>query len=126
MTFDIVKDFKAFNLCLDDVKTWCETGSTAAHFVGISAGAQLTFHFDEDPGETALSDLDSYYAGLNTGSDEAVNYYSMSEAATALQAAREDAATKNYDQLSTQQKKIIAGATLTAADHRQLITDFGA
>jgi len=81
---------------------------------------QTTFTVD-----TAFTS-DPSSAACTIESAESEGYFTQSDAEDSMQQARDDSSTKDWttDTLNTQQKKMITGSALSAADCRQLIKDF--
>jgi len=116
--------WKEFNLNLDSVKAAIAALSIAG-FAGLSASeSELKADFSEVPSDESKAAIDAYWAGLTDESSEATSYYSRTALQFALIAARADAATKAYDDLSVQQKKLIAGTNLSESDNLALIAAF--
>lgn len=107
--------WKSYPLNMDAVEAWLRANA-GDKYVGNSADADLTLHFSDQPDGATIQHVQDYWAGLTDQSTEATSYVSRTAIAAALQAAREDAITKTWDQLSTAQRKILAGLTPTRAD----------
>jgi len=150
--YNLKKDWKAFNISLDTVKAHFETSypntqvdksvvdeSAALYFIGTSAGDDLVFHFNKEPvgyngfdidGTMIAPDvgseaeaIENYWSGIIETSIEATDYVAFQDLQDAEKRAREDAATKGYDLLSTEQKKLIAGVEISIADRKQMLID---
>lgn len=111
----IKKDWKEFSLNLGMVQAEL-VGLTGSHLCGLQAHSHLEIWFTEEPTEEQKSMIDLYWDGLTETSAEAVGYYSQEELQNAVQAARLDAVTKTFDELSVAQKKIIMGVSPTAEE----------
>ena len=115
--------WKEFSLNLAD----CEVQFKALggeHYCGNQAHGVLELWFLEEPSQEVKDALSAYWDGLEASDSEATSYYPAADLQTAIQLAKEDAATKGWDALSTQQKKMISGAALTSADQAALLAAF--
>lgn len=110
-------------------------------FLGMSANQNgVNLHFSKSPegrskdeeGNEVIAEgseyaaIKNYWDGLDENSTAAQNYFSYDAYKVAELAARSDAATKDWNNLSTQQKKLIANSEISNADMLQIVTDFGA
>ncbi|MCK4500425.1 hypothetical protein KAU11_08000 [Candidatus Babeliales bacterium] len=121
--FDVNKEWKEFNISLEKLDEWGRA-NLGEHFVGNSANDCMCSHFTEEPEQTHKDALDSQWASVSGADHEwAMAYYPKVDLEESIKLARADAATKAWDALSAQQKKIIAGAELSHADRVQIITD---
>lgn len=68
--------------------------------------------------------LQSYFDNLDETSDEATKYLSSEEKSGIIDRAKSDAASKTWDQLTAEQKKIVMNSNLSLADWDQLAIDF--
>lgn len=119
--YTITKDWKEFNISLDKIDEWGRT-NLGASFSGISADNNLRFDFTEEPSNEVKAALNAMWDGIEDDTHEyATSYFSFSEYESALSAAKEDAVTKSYDELSAIQKKLLLGVALTLAEKLALV-----
>lgn len=111
----IKKEWKEFSLSLDKVKTELES-LAGPQFCGLQAHAHLEIWFKEEPTQEEKELVDAYWEGLTDSSAEAAGYYSQQQYQDAIQAAKLDALTKSFDQLSVAQKKLLMGLTPSAEE----------
>lgn len=107
--------WKSFSLNMDAVEAWMRANA-GDKYVGNSADTDLSLHFSEQPDGATIQHIQDYWDALTDQSSEATTYVPKATIAAALQAAREDAITKTWDQLSPAQRKILAGLSPTRAD----------
>jgi hypothetical protein len=106
--------WKSFNVSLKSVETWMR--ANVSYYQGNSADLQFNLWFSEEPDEATKQYIQDYWNDLTEESTEATSYVSASSIVAAVQAAREDMVAKSWDQLSTAQKKLLAGLTPTRED----------
>lgn len=121
--YSIDLTWKNFNLSLPAVEAWMRSNAGEL-YCGNSAHTVLQLWFLEEPSEEIKAAIVAYWDALTDQSEEATSYFSQAQARDAELAAREDAVTKSFDQLSTQQKKLLMGVSLVASDYQALITAF--
>lgn len=107
--------WKEFNLDVDSVKA--EIASMAGeNFCGCAADYTLQLFFLEEPTQEVKDLISTYWNSIDSESPEAEAYVSISEYETAIAAARESAVTKDWDQMSTAERKVIVGLQPTKAE----------
>lgn len=122
--YSIDKDWKEFNISLNKIDEWSRT-SLGAAFSGISADVNLRFDFTEKPSQEIVSALDAMWDGIVDDTHEfAVAYFSRSTFEAAMSDAKLDATGKDYDSLSTLQRKILLNVDFSIDEMIQLIVDF--
>jgi hypothetical protein len=107
-------DWKNFNVNLEKVFTTIK--ELDANCCGISANTKLEVHGVEAFAEANETAIKAYWESVESNSIEATSYYNAEQFRTALEAAKADAVTKSFDQLSVAQKKILFGQAVTAAE----------
>lgn len=117
--------WKEYNINLTRARA-AIAGVAGPEFSGLSIaeGGVLMVDFVNAPDQSHQDAVDAYWAGLSDASDEAVHYFSGAQLQYALAAAKEDAASKSWDALSSQQKKLISGAALLESDNEALVAAF--
>ena len=81
--------------------------------VGNSADTALTFWFTEALSTGQEQNLRSYWAALGSVSPEALSYVPQFMIEEKIAELKADAVTKDWNQLSITQKKLIAGLSVT-------------
>jgi hypothetical protein len=114
-------EWKSYNISLAKVEEWMRA-NCGEHYCGNQATTCLELWFTEEPGEAVRTAIATYWDEMTDQSVEAAAYFSQAAATAAEKAAREDMVTKSFDQLSTQQKKILAQVALTNSDYQTLIS----
>lgn len=150
--YSVKKSWKSFNISLDELSNQLKTDFPESEvnpvFKGIQAvgdGEQnaivipgyLELWFDKpiegysknEDGELVAEEgsdaetIEDLWNAIDENHIIATSYVSNQDLLDAEVRAREDAASKDWDNLSTEQKKIISGASLTLADRKQILTD---
>lgn len=141
--FSIILKWKAHNLCLgliDEAMRTAYPDSEDLYFVGqTSTPNELKWKFSQRPigwngydenGDPIAPDASSeaegiidYWNSLDDQSTPAQNYFTEPEWLGARERANIDAATKTWDNLSTEQKKLVVSTALTASEMSAIITD---
>ncbi len=140
--FKVEKEWKEFNISLskfsDELKTLFPEHETNPVFKGTQANTVLELWFDKEI-EGYIQDAEgniTIESGSNAESIEtlwdsiieshviATSYASSISLEEAEQRARTDIISKTFDQLSIEQKSLLAGVDLTEEDRLQLLTDF--
>lgn len=139
--YAVKKEWKSFNISLDKLEEQLKADfpehETNPVFKGSQAYSVLELYFDK-PIEGYGKDSEGNVT-TESGSDAetiealwllideshiiATSYVSLTELSGAEKRAREDAATKAWDSLSTEQKKLISGADVTLEDRKQMLLD---
>lgn len=114
-------NWKEYNVSMAHVEAWMKA-NCGASYCGNSAHAFLELWFNEEPGEAVRAAIATYWDEMTAQSEAAAAYFDAATAQATEKAAREDMVTKSYDQLSTQQKKILAQVELTNSDYQTLIS----
>ena len=109
--FTVKLDWHAHNLDLDAVQTYVK--ANFPHCVGSSADYCLTFWFTEALSTGQEQNLRSYWAALGDVSPEAQSYTPAVVIQERMEDLKVDAVTKTWDQLSTVQRKLIVGQSVT-------------
>ena len=140
--YKVEKNWKAFSISLDklsnELKVLFPEHETNPVFNGTQAYSVLELWFDkqiegygkdEDGNITTVEGSDAEtIENLWTSIDEdhiiATDYVNAQDLSDAENRAREDAPTKTWDNLTTEQKKIISGAEISLTDRKQMLTDF--
>ena len=99
------------NLDLPAVETYVK--ANFPHCVGNSADTALTFWFTEALSTGQEQNLRSYWAALGNVSPEAQSYVPAVVLTDRIAELKADAVTKTWDQLSTVQRKLIVGQSVT-------------
>lgn len=138
----VTKEWKEFNISLnklsDELKSLFPEHETNPVFTGIQAMSKLELWFDkeiegygkdEDGNITAESGSDAetienLWNAIDESHEIATSYVSRQSLVDAEQRAKEDIPSKTFDNLTTQQKKMLAGVSLSYDDRVQLLTDF--
>jgi len=116
----IALKWKEFSVNLDMVR---------AHIVSLEplccglAGYPDRFEviFEEMVSEESIDAIKTYWDSIDNESEEATTYASQDAVNAAIIAAKEDAVTKSWDQLSPAQRKMMMGLALTAEDKQSLL-----
>lgn len=104
-----------WNVDIDAVAAYV-LGLEGSNYIGASADHDLSLHFAVAPSADNEAAIRSYWAEIDAGSPCVTSYCSQATIAAAITAARADAVTKTWDELSTAQKKLIAGVPVTRTD----------
>lgn len=113
--FSIDVNWKEFNVYRPKIEEWM-IAHAGEQYCGHCAGEKLQFWFLEEPTQEVKDAVIAYWDSLTVESVEATSYVSQLSINAAMQAAREDAVTKSWDQLSVAQKKLISGLTPTVSE----------
>lgn len=108
-------EWKEFSVNLDVVDAWLKANA-ATNYLGMVAGALLSIYYSEKPADETIQAINDYWTGLTEESDEATSYIPESTIQEAIAAARVDAVSKTWDELSTAQRKLALGLTPTRED----------
>ncbi len=92
MSHTISLEWKEFNLDLNKVDAWCK--ANLADCCGISANSQLEVHFDAQPSEDTVAELQLHWESLDESSEEASSYKSKDDLKAEKEAKRESAKSK--------------------------------
>lgn len=87
-----------------------------AHCVGNSAGADLTFWFTEALTEEQEQIVRDYWASLDAASNEAQSYIAGADLEAAHAALKSGLISKNWDDMSVAERKIVLGQSLTRSE----------
>jgi hypothetical protein len=104
-------EWHAHNVDLQAVEAYVK--ANFPHCVGNSADTALTFWFTEKLSAGQEQNLRSYWAALGSVSPEAQSYVPQFMIDEKIQELKADAVTKDWNQLSTTQKKLIANLPVT-------------
>ena len=141
--FRIDLKWKAHNLCLgliDEAMRSSYPDTEDLYFTGQAASSEgLTRFFNKMPigwngydenGDPNTPDASSeaegiinYWDSLDDQSTPAQDYFTKEHYFAAENRAREDIATKTWDNLSSEQKKLIGNTKLTTTEMNSIITD---
>lgn len=113
--YNIELQWLQWNVDLDAVAAYV-VGLEGSNYIGASAGYDLSLHFTAQPSSDNIAAIKAYWSEIDAGSPCVLSYCSRATINAAIAAARADMVTKSWDQLSTAQKKLIAGLTPTRTD----------
>jgi hypothetical protein len=113
--FAIELPWKEFNVSLTDVQTWMLVNA-GEFYEGNSADTKLTLWFSEDPGQTISDAVAAYWTAIDEESDEALNYVSAQAIQDAVDTLRAGIPAKDWDDMSTAERKIVLGQMPTKTE----------
>lgn len=79
--YEIVLDWKEFNLSLDAVHSWMQAHA-GSEYCGMSADSKLHIWFANEPDQDAKDAVSAHWESLDEESDEAAAYKSAADQAT--------------------------------------------
>jgi hypothetical protein len=123
--FKIEKEWKEFSISLPKIEEWMKANAGAS-YCGNQAGARLELWFTEEPIQGAKDAIDAYWDAIDGAHVAATSYISAADLKAAYDAARLDAVTKQWNDMSVAQRKIVSSIALSSAEEAQLVIDFGA
>ena len=116
--------WKEFNINLNMVQTHIKT--LDINCCGLQAARTLEVWSTETPSEETTQAIKDYWESLTSESAEATSHFSQADLKAAMEACRAEAATKTFNTLSAQQKKMLFNSPLSDADNAAILAAFGA
>lgn len=106
--YTIELSWKEFNLDIDSVKA--EIASIAGeNFCGCAADYGLQLFFLEEPTQEVKDLISTYWDSMDSEAPEAQAYVSVNDIEAAKQAAKISAVSKNWDDMTAAERKLIIG-----------------